>query len=83
MTHDAPSLIAGAMEGLIARLVLHGIPEVEARQRLQVAWSLPPAIPLPTLEELAAMPDGPVISDDEMEAWLAADPAWLAASWRK
>ena len=71
------------MEGLIARLVRHGIPEVEARQRLQVAWSLPPAFPLPTLEELDAMPDGPDISDDEMEAWLEADAARLAAAWRK
>ena len=75
-----PTLIADATEALIARLVRHGIPE--AHQRLQVAWSLPPAIPLPTLEELGA-PDGPDISDDEKEAWLEADAARLAAAWRK
>ena len=68
MINDGPTLIAEATEALIGRLVRHGIPEVEVRQRLQVAWSVPTAIPLPTLEELDGMRDGSVIKDDEMEA---------------
>ena len=72
---------AQATEDLIARLVRHGIPEVEARQWLQAIWNAPAKLRLPTLEELDAMPDGPDISDDEMEAWLDADAERLAASW--
>jgi hypothetical protein len=76
-------LKADAMDRLVARLVKHGIPEAEARQRLEATWNAPPALPLPTWEELEAMPD-PVadISDEELEAMLEADAARLAASWR-
>lgn len=76
-------LKADAMDRLVARLVKHDIPEAEARQRLEATWNAPPALPLPTSEELDAMPD-PVadISDEELEATLEADAARLAASWR-
>lgn len=71
------------MDRRVARLVKHGIPDAEAHQRLEAVWNAPPAIPLPTWEELEAMPD-PVadISDEELEAMLEADVARLAAFWR-
>jgi hypothetical protein len=71
------------MDRFVARLVKHGIPEAEARQRLEAVWNAPSAVPLPTWEELDAMPD-PVrdFSDEELEAMLEADAARLAASWR-
>jgi hypothetical protein len=76
-------LKADAMDRLVVRLVKHGIPEAEARERLETIWNTPPAVPLPTWEELDAMRD-PVaeISDEELEAMLEADAARLAASWR-
>jgi hypothetical protein len=83
---DAPSfteLHADAMDRLVARLVKHGVPEAEARERLEAAWNAPPAVPLPTWEELDSMPDQVRdFSDEELEAILEADAAGLAAFWR-
>ena len=75
-------LKSDAMDRFVARLVKHGISEAEGRQRLEAAWNAPPAVPMPTWEELEAMPDPVADISEELEAMLEADAARLAASWR-
>jgi hypothetical protein len=78
----AEEIMADALETTVARLVRHGVPEEVARQRLREAWNAPPAVPLPTLEDLDAMADPEDdMSDAELDAWEEAEAARLARSW--